>query len=123
MSVNLRSLDLEDVDLDILSCHLLEFLLKLVYLSATFSDDESWPCGVNCHSDELKGSFDDNLGEASLGKTLSQILTDFVVLSDLLSIVTTTPVRVPTTGDTDSVRNRICFLSHITYSPLLLLVS
>ena len=68
------------------------------------------------HGDEFESPFDDNLGEAGLGKAVGQILADFEILSDLLGVVTTTPVRVPTTGDTDSVRNRICFLSHNYFS-------
>ena len=123
MRVNLRPLDLEDVDLNVLLGDFLKLFLEFVNLGPALTDDESRPCGVNGHGDELEGSFDDNLGEAGLGKTVGQILADLIILSDLLSIVTTTPVRVPTTGDTDSVRNRICLLSHITCSPLLLLVS
>ena len=112
MSVYLRLLDLEDVDLYIFLGHFLQLFLELVHLGAAFSDDNTRTGCMDSHSDEFESPLDDNLGKAGFRKTVDEIFTDFIILCDLLRIVTTTPVRVPTTGDTDSVADRICLLSH-----------
>ena len=54
-SVDLRPLDLEDVDLNIFLGNLLEFFLEFVDFLSTLTDDESGPCGVDGHGYELKG--------------------------------------------------------------------
>ena len=112
VGVNLRPLDLEDVDLDILLCDLLELFLELVNLLSTLTDDETGPCGVDSHGDELKSPLNDDLGDAGLRETVGQVLADLIILGDLLGVVAATPVGVPSTGDTDSVGNRVSFLSH-----------
>ena len=121
VGVYLRTLNFEDVDLYVLAGYLLELFLKLLDLSSLLADDEARSCCINCHGDELESPLDHNPAEAGLCKTVAEILADLIILRDLLCIVTTTPVRVPTTGDTDSVADRICFLSHIIYSPLVVL--
>ena len=60
MSVKLRLLNLENVNLNLFLGDLLELLLEFVNLGATLSDNETWTCGVDCYSDELKGSLDDD---------------------------------------------------------------
>ena len=69
MSVNLRLLNLVDVDLNILLGNLLELLLKEVYCLAALTDDDTWSCSVDCHSDELESSLDNDLRERCLCKT------------------------------------------------------
>ena len=61
MSVNLRLLNLVDVDLNILLGYLLELLLEEVYCLATLTDDNTWSCSVDSYSDELKSSLDNDL--------------------------------------------------------------
>ena len=112
VGVDLRPLDLEDVDLNILLGDLLELFLELVDLLAALSDDETRPCGVDRDGDELKGPLNDDLGDAGLRKAVGQVLADLIILGDLLGVVAATPVGVPSTGDTDSVGNRVSFLSH-----------
>jgi hypothetical protein len=109
MGVNLRPLDLEDVDLDIFLGDFLELFLELVNLLSTLTDDESGPCGVDSHGYELEGPLNDDLGDAGLRETVGQVLADLIILGDLLGVVAATPVGVPSTGDTDSVGNRISF--------------
>ena len=119
--IHLRTLNLEDIDLNVFLGHLLKLFLKFVNLSTALSDDEARTSSIDSYSDELEGSLDDDAAEACLCKTVAEIFANLVVLSDLLCVVTTAPVRVPTTGDTDSVADRICFLSHIIYSLLVVL--
>ena len=116
MGVKLRTLHFINIDLNVFLGNLLQLFLQFVDLSAAFSDDDTGTGRLDGDSDELQGPFDNYLAEAGLGKTAGEILADFIILGDLLSIVSTTPVGVPTTGDTDSVANRISFLSHSFYS-------
>ena len=67
---------------------------------------------VDGDGDELQGALDDDAGEAGLREAASQVLADLIILGDLLGVVAATPVGVPSTGDTDSVGNRVSFLSH-----------
>ena len=119
IGIGLRTLYLVDVDLDILLGHLLQLFFELIDLLTALADDNTRTGCLNGHGDELQGALDHNLGKAGLGQTIGQILTDFEILGDLLGIITTDPVRVPTTGDTDSIADWISFLSH-NFTPLLL---
>ena len=121
VGVNLGALYLVDVDLNIFAGDFLELFLEFVNFLSALADDETGTCGIDGDGDELQCTLDDNLAEAGLRKAVAEILADLVVFSYLLCIVATTPVGVPTTGDTDSVADRVCFLSHITYSPLVVL--
>ena len=114
VGVNLGALDLENVDLDVLVGDLLKLFLEFVDLLAALSDDEARTSSIDGDGDELQRTLDDDLAEAGLCKTVAEILANLIVLCDFLCVVTTTSVRVPTTGDTDSVADRISFLSHIT---------
>ena len=110
--IRLRTTNLEDVDLDVLLRYLLELFLELLDFLSALSDDDTGPCSLDGHGNELEGPLDDDPGKACLGETLLEIFADLVVFSYLLRIVTTDPVGVPTTGDADSVANWICLLSH-----------
>ena len=112
VGVNLGALDLEDVDLDILLGDLLELLLEHVDLLAALADDDTRTGRVDRNGNELQGALDDDACEAGLRKTVLEVFADAIVFFDLLRVVSTTPVGVPTTGDTDSVADRISFLSH-----------
>ena len=60
MSVNLRLLDLEDIDLNVFLGYLLELYLEFVNLGATLSDDEARTCGIDWYSDELESPLNDD---------------------------------------------------------------
>ncbi len=111
VGVNLGTLHLEDVDLDVLVADLLELFLQFVDLLAAFADDDTRTGGVDGDGDEFERTLDDDLRQGSFRQTGVQILADLGVLEDAGRIVTV-PVGIPTTDDTQTVADRIGLLSH-----------
>ena len=109
--IDLGALHLEDVDLDILLGDLLQLFLQLVDLLAALADDDTRTGSVDGDGDELQGALDDDAGEAGLREAASQVLADLIILGDLLGVIAADPVGVPTTGDTDTVADRIGFIN------------
>jgi hypothetical protein len=111
--VHLGALHLADVDLDILAGELLEFLAQFVDLGASTTDDETRTGGVDGDGEQFEGTLNINLGDASLGETGVEILTNLVVLNELLfKSSSAKPVRIPSADATSSVSNWVSFLSH-----------
>src|SRR5690606_27081231 len=77
--IQLRTLNLENVDLHLLVSDLLQLLFQLINLLSAFTNDDSRTGGVHCNSHKLKCALDDDLRDACLGKTCTQILTDLVI--------------------------------------------
>ena len=99
--VHLGALHLADVDLNILAGELLELFAEFVDLGTCTTDNQTRTSGVDGDGEQLQGTLDVNLGDASLGKTGVEILTDLVVLNELLfKSSSAKPVRIPSTDDT-----------------------
>ena len=118
MRVNFWFLNFVDIDLNVLLSYLLKLFFKFIYFGATLSDNKSWACSIDSYSNKLKCPLNNDLRDRGLSKTIVKIFTNFKIFCDFLRIISTTPVRVPTTCDTDTVADRISFLSHIICSLL-----
>ena len=100
-SIHLGAFHLADVNLDILSGKFLELLAQFVDLGTGTSDDETRTGGVDGDGEQLQGTLNVNFGDTSLGKTGVEILTDLVVLNELLfKSSSAKPVRIPSADDT-----------------------
>lgn len=99
--VHLGALHLADVNLHILAGKLLELFAEFVNLRAGTTDDETRTGGVDGDGEQLQGTLNVNLGDASLGKAGVEILTNLVVLNELLfKSSSAKPVRIPSADDT-----------------------
>lgn len=99
--VHLGALHLADVNLNILTGELLELLAEFVNLRTGTTDNQTRTSGVDGDGEQLQGTLNVNLGDASLGKTGVEILTDLVVLNELLfKSSSAKPVRIPSADDT-----------------------
>ena len=58
--VKLRTLNLENVDLDILLIELLQLLLQLVHIMTSLTDDDTWTGSANSDGDEFESTLDDD---------------------------------------------------------------
>jgi hypothetical protein len=94
--IQLGALHLGDVDLDVLASKFLQFFLQLVNLGTSLADNQTWTGGIDGDGEEFKGSLDVDFRDAGLSETDIEVLTDFVVLNELLlESATTVPVRIP----------------------------
>ena len=99
--IHLGAFHLADVDLHILASELLELLAEFVDLRTGTSDNQTRTGGVDGHGEQLERTLDVNLRDASLGETGVEILTDLVVLNELLfKSSSAKPVRIPSADDT-----------------------
>ncbi len=99
--VHLGAFHLADVDLYILAGEFLKLFTQFVNLGTSTSDNKTRTGGVDGDGEQLEGTLDVNLRDASLGETGVEILTDFVVLNELLfKSSSAKPVRIPSADDT-----------------------
>ena len=113
LRIQLGTLDLEDVDLNILAGDLLQLFFQLIDLLAAFTNHDTRAGRVHGNGDELQGTFDDYFRHASLGQTHGEILADFIVLNQLVSVLAAAvPIGVPSADDAETIAYRVCFLSH-----------
>ena len=113
VGVNFRALHLEDVDLDVFTADLLQFLFDLVDLLAALADDDTGTGRVDGHRDDLEGALNHDLRQRSLCQTCVEVFADLGVFQNPGGVVTV-PVGVPTADNTYTIADRIGFLSHIT---------
>ena len=60
VGVELRLLNLEDVNLDVLLVELLELFLELVNILSTLTNDDTRTCCADCDGDELESTLDND---------------------------------------------------------------
>ncbi|EJX08303.1 folylpolyglutamate synthase [gut metagenome] len=114
ISIEVGLLHFEDIDLNILIRDFLQFFLKLIYFLATLTDDKTRTRSADSDRDELRSTFDYDTGNTGLCQTCIEILTDLAIFEDVIAkVLTTIPIRIPTTNNTQTVTDRIYFLSHI----------
>ena len=103
-----------DIDLNILVGELLELLLKSVNLLSAGADYHAGARSANSHSDHLQSTLDNDARNACFGVTGAKVLTYFRVLEQCVTVLfATVPVGVPTADNTETVADRINFLSHL----------
>lgn len=114
LSVEFRTLDLVDVDLNLLVGELLELLLKSVDILAALADDKARTRGGDRYGCHLERALDDDSRHACLRKTSAEILTDFRVFEKSLTVfLSAIPVGVPAADHAEAVADWINFLSHL----------
>ena len=102
ISIQLRSTNFKDVDLDIVfTRELLQLFLDPVDLATTFTDDDTGLGSMDRHDQLVQRALDNDLGDPSFIDTGVQVGSDLVVLDQLGSIVflAAIPVGFPTADD------------------------
>src|SRR5450755_2072772 len=113
LGVDLRVLDLEDVQLDLLAGQLLQVGADAVRLGATAADDDARAGGVNVHPDPVPGPLDLDLGDAGpLHAALQQAADRHIFLDVFLVQLVGIPGAGEVGGDAKPEPVRVHFLSH-----------
>ena len=113
LRVQLGTLYLIDIDLDILVRDFLELFLQFLHFLTARADDEARTGGAYCDGDELECALDDNTRDAALCEAHVQIFAKLVVLENVGGVFALfRPVGVPTANYAQAVADRIYFLSH-----------
>jgi len=82
-----RALHLEDINLDFLIIEFLQLFLQFVNILTTLTNDDAWTGRADRDGDQFQCALDDNLRYAGLCQTLVQVLTDFLILYQVISEV------------------------------------
>jgi hypothetical protein len=85
--VQLRALDLEDVDLHVLAGEFLQLFAQLVHFGAALADDHAGARGVDGDGDQLQGALDHDLAHAGLLQAGHEVLADLLVLHQFVGVV------------------------------------
>src|SRR5437588_2157926 len=105
LGVEVRELDLDDVELDLdvdvlagdrtgcLRLHLLEVAPDLVCLDPAPADDDAGPGGVDVHPHALSRALDLDPADRRMGQEVLQVVADAVVGQDVLAVLVA--LRVP----------------------------
>ena len=102
--IHLRTLYLEDIDLNLLAGELLQLFLELVDLLTALADDDARTGGGNGYRNQFQRALDDDLRDACLGQTDIQVFADLGVLDQLLGeVFAAEPVGIPTADDTKTI--------------------
>ena len=103
-----------NIDLNFLVGQFLESLLENLYILTTLTDDHTGTVGADGYGDHLERTFDDDARNACFSKLGAEEFTDFRVLEKGLAVLLAAiPVGIPSTDDTETVSDRIYFLSHL----------
>ena len=86
-SVKLRTLNLEDVDLNLLVEELLQLILQVVNILSTLTNDDTRTSRADSYGNQLQCALDDNLLNAGLGQTLVEVLADLLILYQVVTEV------------------------------------
>ena len=111
--VELRPLDLDDVDLHALLGHRMDLFAQRIDFGAALADHDARPCGVDVDGDGVLVLADDDARQAGVGELAQDVRTDPLVLGqELLELFLCIPVRFPVVDDTDSEAARMYLLAH-----------
>ena len=118
LSVGLRALDLEDVQLDLLGGELLQLTADAICLSTAAADHDARTRSVDVHTDAVAGPLDLDLRDAGALDALLQQLADLdVFLHEVLVALTLfagvgEPVGDVVSGDAQTETIGVDLLSH-----------
>src|SRR5690349_8040511 len=123
LRVDLRALDLEDVELHLLAGELLQLAADAVGLGAAAPDDDARTRGVDVDPDAVTGALDLDLGDAGPLHALGEQLADRDVLADvgLVQLVGVPPALV-VGGDAQTEAVGVDLLTHQALFPVFLAV-
>src|SRR5581483_8545245 len=113
--VQLRRLDLDDVDLDLLPRQLLEVAADLVDADAALPDDDARLARVDDHARLVRTPLDLDARDRGRTRHASEVLPDCDVLVQPRDVVLfLEPAAVPGAGDADAQPDGMDLLSHVT---------
>ena len=113
LSVELRLVDLEDVDEDLAAGALLDVGLELVDLGALAADDDARTRGADDETQLVARTLDFNRADAGGLQLLAQLSLQLDVLDQQLVIAALDePARLPRLVDAEAKPIRMDFLSH-----------
>ena len=106
--------DLNDLERDGHTRHLLQLLLVVVDLAAALADDHARLSAVDEHAHAARVTLDLDLGDTGILQRLLQVLADLVVGHEGVAevLLTCVPSGVPVLDDTHAHAVGIDFLSH-----------
>ncbi len=117
LRVQLRPLDLLDVDRDLALREMRELVTQLVHLGATLPDHHTRPRRVHGDHDLLWLALDLDLGDRRVRETAVQVLPDRLVLGqELPELALGEPTRLPGLDDPEPQPTRMRLLTHLTPS-------
>src|SRR5690242_19924179 len=113
LRVELGTLDLLDVDPDLLVGQVRELVAELVHFGALLPDDDTRTTGVQRHDDLPRLALDHDVRDRRVPEARLEILPQQLVLAQQRRQLTPRVVpRVPLLADAESEADRIGFLSH-----------
>ncbi len=113
LRIQLRTLDLFDVDADFLARQPAQLVTQLVDFGSLLSDDDARTTGVDRHHDLARLALDRDVGDRGVTETCVQILAEECVLLEHRGHVTIRVVtRPPVLRDTKAKADWMCLLSH-----------
>src|SRR5205085_1681453 len=86
LRVELGTLDLLDVDVDLAVDELLQLVAQLVHLGALASDDDAGARGVDVDAHLVRGALDVDLRDSGVGETLLQIVAELQIAMQRLGV-------------------------------------
>jgi hypothetical protein len=118
--VELRALDLEDVDLDLLARDPVQVTPQLVDLGARLADHDPGPCGVDVDLDLGDVLADRDVREPGVRQPADDMsANEHVLVQEVGEVLFVEPVRLPVVDVTHAERLRMDFLTHeVSFIPL-----
>src|SRR4051794_318931 len=112
LRIELRTLDLLNVDVHLAVDHLLKLVAKLVDFSALAADDDSRTRGVDVDAHLVRRTLDVDLRHTGVRQTLLEILTELQVAMQRVRIVLSCePARVPRLVESEPKSVRVDLLT------------
>src|SRR5262249_4933171 len=119
LSVRLRPLDLDDVDVDLGLGPLLELVAQLVHLRAALANDDPRPRRLDVDLHPVGEALDVHLRHARVGEAALQLLAELdVLVQEGLVVLQREPARVPGPVEAEPETVRMDFLTHAAPLPL-----
>src|SRR5829696_1510006 len=114
LRVELRALDLIDVDVDVLLRHRVHLAAQRVHLDTRFADHDPGARGVDVDRDPLLVLADQDVGQAGVRKLLEDVLANLDVFDEGACefLLADHPVRLPVVDDADAQAARVNLLAH-----------
>src|SRR5439155_4072775 len=122
LRVELRPLDLVDVDVHVLLRDRVQLLTERVDLDARLADHDAGARRVDVDVDPLLVLADQDVGQAGVRELLVDVLPDLDVLDQVLGelLLARVPVRLPVVDDADAHPAGMNFLTHYAFTSFFL---
>jgi hypothetical protein len=114
LRIELGTLDLVDVDVDVLLGHRVQLFAQRIDLDAGLADDNPGPRGVDVHRDPLLVLADQDVRQTRMRELVDDVLPDLDVFDQVLRefLLARVPVRLPVVDDADAHPAGMNLLAH-----------